>query len=214
MFYPIPSLGGKYEIDENGVVRNAKSKRLLATINNVSYSFFINSKKCCVSKLKLLDEVFGNADEFLPIPSLDNKYEINNRGVVRNAISKRIMTPVKSPRKRTAEICIRDVNNRSTTRSLQQLMWEVWGILPKRHSVAENAMSVQIQRYGEYRSFSSYSQCAAFLAPKLNLSHHHLRKLFTLKVSTIGEWQIFYKQPEERIIKPYRVYLARDENEN
>ena len=57
-FFPIPSLGGKYEISRSGVVRNSKFKRIISFKKTQIY-FSINGKHIRRSKHDLLWEVFG-----------------------------------------------------------------------------------------------------------------------------------------------------------
>lgn len=192
MFYPIPSLGGKYEIDENGVVRNAKSKRIHSIIGN-SYSLKKCSKSVTISKRRLMVEVFGNPDEFLPIPSLDGRYEVNKNGVVRNVKSKKIIKHTIKQKRKVPLIYIEVTEKQRGGRSLQQIMWEVWGQLPKNPSLIDKAMSVQIQRYGEYYIFNSFRKCAAFLAQKSKYAFSTIKNFLNQRTDKIDEWQIFYK---------------------
>ncbi len=57
------------------------------------------------------------AENFMPIPSLNNLYEISPQGVVRNAKTKHIIQPV---------INIKQ-NGKYTSKSVGNLLWEVYG---------------------------------------------------------------------------------------
>lgn len=59
IFEPIPSLGGKYEINRLGKVRNAKTKRPLKPYRNTTYGFHVQKKLVRRSRQSLLWEVFG-----------------------------------------------------------------------------------------------------------------------------------------------------------
>lgn len=96
MFLPIPSLNGKYEIDKGGNVRNSKTKKLkVMKAGSTSYHLKIDKRSFWRCRTALLAEVFGNGS-YLPIHSLDCKYEINNHGTVRNAKTKKILKTSKS----------------------------------------------------------------------------------------------------------------------
>lgn len=57
-FYPIPSLGNKYEINRRKVVRNGKTKRQLK-VSDGCVCFQLGKKDCRKSIRSLLWEVFG-----------------------------------------------------------------------------------------------------------------------------------------------------------
>lgn len=208
MFYPIPSLNGKYEINKKGVVRNAKTKRIIKEDDNC-YSFCINYKRTVISKRRLLAEVFefGKKDKkFYPIPSLENKYEINEEGVVRNAKTKKRVVG-----KANESFCFH-LNGKRIWRMLQDLMWEVHGVLPQKSSVMKTPIPVQIQKYGEYHCFTSMRQCAKFLAPLIFYSERTIRFLLTKKPEELFGWKIFYKEPEKRIFKKHLFRGKKNEN--
>ncbi len=59
IFYPVPSLGGKYEISKSGVLRNAALKYALKLDKTNAYCVTIDKKNKRISRNTLLNEVFG-----------------------------------------------------------------------------------------------------------------------------------------------------------
>jgi hypothetical protein len=78
----IPEYEGLYEINENGIVRNITSKRILSLRKN-KYCLSKNSKLKNHTKSELLYKTFGNdkLKDFVEIPGFQN-YIINRNGEV------------------------------------------------------------------------------------------------------------------------------------
>ena len=210
MFYPIPSLNGKYEINKQGVVRNAKTKKLVKQNKPNSYSLYLNNKQSTHSVARLLAEVFEDEEKYLPIPSLDYKYEISNRGIVRNVRTKNCLRTYKT--KDGAEIVSVRINNTAySQRTIQQLLWEVHGILPQKVFSAP-AVEVTIQKGVKHYSFPSITQCAKYLAPIEQYSFSWIRSQLVERRKNIYGWTIFYKEPEKRIFKKHSVREVKNKN--
>ena len=59
-FFPVPSLGGKYEINRLGVLRISKSKYPVDCLEGQkSFTIYLNGKKSTIARNTLLNEVFG-----------------------------------------------------------------------------------------------------------------------------------------------------------
>lgn len=213
MFFPIPSLGGKYEINRKGVVRNTETKHIISTPKGKHhYRLYVNGVLICTCQSVLLAEVFDKKGDFLPVPSLGGKYEINQRGIVRNArTKKRLNHTVKNNR----QILSLSINGRYIQRSVRQMLWEVHGVLPKIPQF-RSAISVTIQKNNEHYTFESLTKCAKFLSSRVYYSQRYLMDFFKKRVAKIGEWKIFYKENEKPdITRPSQfIKTRRHKNEN
>ena len=119
------------------------------------------------------------------IPSTGDKYEIDRRGNVRNATSKKVLKPDDTGKC----VAVRSGEGKFTRRSIADLLWEVHGVIKKKSSApvrcaAENAK-------GKF-FFPNMMACARFLAPKIFFSvstvHRHLHR----RTKAIGEWTVTY----------------------
>jgi hypothetical protein len=134
---------------------------------------------------------------FLPIPSLGNKYEINRNGVMRNARTKRCLRVYVN--KSGSRFYSVKFNGTYIHRYVQQLIWEVHGILPKvvwfRPSI-----SVCIQKDGGHFNFESMTQCAKFLVTREYYCFSWIkRQLHERRVEICG-WKVFYYE-DKRTLK-------------
>ena len=119
------------------------------------------------------------SETFLPIPSLNNLYEINSRGIVRNANSKQILQPL---------FCFAKLK---TSRTVASLLWEVYGIKPKVRNSRPVSVSCK-DHCGKKYFFNSLKSCAKFLSPKTKYPVKTLEDYLSDRKSEIGEWKIFY----------------------
>lgn len=199
MFYPIPSLDGKYEIDKKGVVRNSQTKHIIKPRGGKSYyPFSLNNTQIWRCRETLMSEVFDKIDDYLPIPSLGGKYEINQRGILRNAKTKKRLRLNRSADENAFFYSVK-INGIYTHRYLQQLMWEVHGVLPK--AVAfRTAISVTIQKAGEHFTFDSITKCAKFLSPKEHYSFSWIFSQLQQRRKEIYGWKVFYHE-DKRTLK-------------
>lgn len=210
MFFPIQSLGGKYEIDKDGNVRNAKTKRIKALkAGTTSYHFWFNNSHVWICRAALLAEVFGNPEKFQLIPSVNGKYEINQKGVVRNTKTKKVMTPRKLRACMAVDLYF---EGRPKSYSVPQLLWEVYGIIPKRTN--KPAIPVYLSKDGRNVYFPSIYKAAFFLAENLYYTVDAMAKRLHKRQPEIFGWKVFYREPGKRTIKQHRVYLVRGEAVN
>ena len=89
-------------------------------------------------------------ENFLPIPSLNNLYEINPRGEVRNAKTKHVIQPMVHVK----------INGQCVGRSINAFLWEVYGT--RRKDAYAKEIPVSVEKNGEKYYFQSYSECARF----------------------------------------------------
>ena len=119
---------------------------------------------------------------FLPIPSLDNLYEINMLGEVRNAQTKKIVQPYYHFK----------IDGKLTSRASTSLLWEVHGFRPKKY-VLKN-LPVSAKKENEKYFFQSYAECAKFLAKRENYSVSTPYNFLRQKRKEIFGWKIIYDQ--------------------
>ena len=120
---------------------------------------------------------------FLPIPSLDNLYEINMLGEVRNAQTKKIVQPYYQF----------FAYGKHTYRALTSLLWEVHGFRPKKYALKN--LPVSAKKENEKYFFQSYSECAKFIAKRENYSVSAPYNLLRQKRKEIFGWKINYDEP-------------------
>lgn len=118
-------------------------------------------------------------ENFLPIPSLNNKYEINSLGVVRNVQTKRELQPFIS------------FANPKTTKTIASLLWEVHGIRPEVQNTRAIGVSCTDKK-GKTYNFDSLQKCAKFLAPKTHYLIKTLEDYMSKRKAEIGEWKMNY----------------------
>lgn len=114
---------------------------------------------------------------FLPIPSLNYKYEINQLGEVRNVKTKKIL------------------KGKSVGKTRASLLWEVFGIIPKRRLKAAKIKVSVTQGKCVFR-FNSFTECANFLEPKIFYSKKSLITWMSRRRKQIGDCRFVY--PENR----------------
>ena len=103
-------------------------------------------------------------ENFLPIPSLENRYEINPRGVVRNAMTKHILQTFVSVK----------LDGKYISKSTANLLWE------------------SCRKDKEKYFFQSYRECAKFLSVKVNYAQSTVTGFLQHHKSEIGGWKIGY----------------------
>lgn len=181
-----------YEINGNLVVRNKRTGKILKLCvvphRRTYYSLRPPGWKHTLKRSpetlrRQAIEAARPKKSFPLIPSLGGRYEIDNRGIVRNSLTKKILKIQRG--------CIYVFDNcgKFIVRSVNDLLWEVHGIIKKRRSriipcYAEN-------KHGKY-SFPSAKACARFLAPKLYYSVGRVASFLYKRTKTLGEWTITY----------------------
>ena len=119
---------------------------------------------------------------FLPIPSLNNLYEINMLGEVRITKTKKLIQP-----------CYHlQFDGKNVSRTLASLLWEVHGFRPQKYHLKNRPVTVK--KENEKYFFQSYSECARFLAKRENYSVATPYNLLRQKRKEIFGWKIIYDQ--------------------
>lgn len=198
---PIDSVDGKYEMCRAGLVRNAKTKQILKPLRSkktvIVFQLRFKGRSVQVHQTALLAEVFNYGGKgYLPIPSLDCKYEINKRGKVRNIKTKEFLKPHYFNR---ALIIKTTFNGKAYAVSVQQLLWEVFGVEPKRSHIIP--VSATVKKDGAAYCFNSLYAAAKFLSPRVFTGVSAVRQHLSKRKKFIDGWQIIYREPEQRIFR-------------
>ena len=119
-------------------------------------------------------------ENFLPIPSLKNQYEINRAGVVRNTKTKHILQTVVSVKQ----------DGKYISKSTANLLWEVHG--KRRKDAYQKNIPVSCQKDKEKYFFQSYRECAKFLSGKVNYAQSTITGFLRHHKGEIGGWKIGY----------------------
>ena len=119
-------------------------------------------------------------ENFLPIPSLGNRYEINPRGVVRNAMTKHILQTFVSVKQ----------DGKYISKSTANLLWEVHG--KRRKDAYQRNVPVSCRKDKEKYFFQSYRECAKFLSVKVNYAQSTVTGFLQHHKGEIGGWKIGY----------------------
>ena len=143
---------------------------------------------------------------YLPIPSLKNKYEINQYGGVRNAITKKhLKSFVRNNESRKVPSVRVFFEGRRKECSIQQLLWEVHGKIPQRK--ARQPLSVTICNSGERLFFPSLNKAAIFLSRKVHYTKEWISQHLAKRVTEFHGWQIIYHEQEERKLRSVDAIL-------
>lgn len=197
-FLTIPD-APNYEINSELVVRNKSTGYILKP-------FFLRGQKryqLCfgnISIIRLAETFLTQAKSsnskvdscWEKVPSLNNLYEINLQGELRNIKSKRLLKLKRNGCYETK------INQKSICVSKKDLLWEVHGIIERKNAPLA---VIAIKNKVAYK-FDSLSQCARFLAPKVNYSIGNLLyKLSGCRVEKICDWEIFYQDDKIEEVK-------------
>ena len=128
------------------------------------------------------------SERFLPIPSLNNLYEINPQGAVRNAKTKHVIQPMVNVK----------INGQYNSRSVNTLLWEVYGT--RRKEAYAKEIPVSVEKNGEKYFFQSYSECARFFK---KVEHYELpttKKYLGQRREIIYGWKIkYFDEPQPKV---------------
>lgn len=133
---------------------------------------------------------------YLPIPSAQNKYEIDTRGNVRNAHTKYVL---KSSLQNQTPVVHLFIDGKSIARSVRQLLWEVHGIKPTRLHLSP--IPVWLFKDGEILYFECMKKAALFLSMKLFYTVKTIVNVMIKRQPEFKGWKIKYCEEEKRIYR-------------
>ena len=181
-----------YEINSQLICRNKKTGYILKKHLDKRKRFYYSvrrqgQKAFCRSPqfLRRVAEAAIRKDSFAPIPSLGGRYEINERGVVRNTATKKILK-----RKGHGKCVEIHAGQRIfIMRCVADLLWEVHGIILQRRfrpqpCTFENA-------HGKF-SFPNLKAAARHIAKEISYSLSYVYKFFLDRKPQFDDWKISY----------------------
>lgn len=130
------------------------------------------------------------SENFLPIPSLNNLYEINPKGVVRNAKTK----------KELSAFVIIQSEKFHTSRTIASLLLEVHGI--KKNVQNVHKIECSCTDGNKKYNFQSLKELAKFLAPKTHYKRKTVEDYLSRRKSEVGIWKIKYFDEPKSKVKP------------
>ena len=190
-FLTIPD-APNYEINSDLICRNKSTGRILTLHSDYKnfqyYSLYPSCSKITIKRspetiyAQAFDAV-NHSNKFLPITSLNGKYEINTKGIVRNSKSKIILNPLRGT------ISFHLGNRVYLRRSVSDLLWEVHGIIRQRRfrpciCSAENDKEIFLCR--------NLTQLASILSGKIFYQATTIRNHLTKRETIIGCYHISY----------------------
>ena len=137
-----------------------------------------------------------------PIPSLNYRYEVNERGYVRNARTKKRLKRYKYNKggsayyvklRKKADGSVYDI-------SVNQLLFEVHGKIPA-ESPFRRAQAVTLINGLERRYFPTIQKAAKFLSGRVNRCVSQIRHILAARKTELYGWSVIYHEKEKRIFR-------------
>ena len=188
-FLTIPS-APSYEINPYLAIRNKRTGQILKPFYNANTRIYqvYNSEHKLIQRTaeRFRAEAVAavNKDIFLPVPSLNCKYEVNRRGHLRNARTKLLLKKNKNKRGVAYSVY---VNGKGITVGRGSLLLEVFGL--KRGFTRQ---PVLLTKGYSKRFFDSIADAARWLA----LTHFYAPKTisrhFYKRQKVVFEWDVTY----------------------
>lgn len=161
-------------------------------------------RDCIVAERKAAKKQREEANKmFLPIPSLNYKYEIDERGRARNAKTKRNLKPLK--RTKGGRRYRLRFEGKDVERTIAQLLFEVHGKNPPKSLLPP--IPVTVIKDAVRKAFPSLTSAAKFLAEKTKYEWHGIRKYMVKRSEQIYGWQVLYHVPEKKIFRKVDAIL-------
>lgn len=186
-----------YEINSELVCRNKKTGKILSLCQNSRHdSFYYSLRNPAVTKftikrspknLRRQAVAATKVESFEPIPSLHYYYEINQKGIVRNAETKQICKP---SHKGIGLLLFDRAEKKYKHRSIADLLWEVFGRIPKQRQAIRVPCAAENSQ-GKF-FFPHLAACAKFLAPKIHLSPLTIESYLNERRQSLYGWSISY----------------------
>ena len=197
-----------YEINSEFVVRNKKTGRIMSVKKRVCKdsciaALWYNGKEVKrdvktfrrQAEIAVEDANLKMRDQWHPIKSLNNLYEINRKGVVRNAKTKRVKKLIQN-----YNFCgyVFWNNGEQVSRALKRLLNEVFGKGFKTPHWVK--ISTTISKDGKRLKFDSLSATMRFLSEVENKNFETVRYFIRKRSNEIYGWKIIFHRPAN----PYR----------
>lgn len=135
---------------------------------------------------RLAVEAANPKKNFSPIPSLGYRYEINSRGVVRNAKTKQVL----KRKGHGKSVEVHSGERKYITRAIADLLWEAHGIIKKRRF---RPVPCSAENHCGKFFFPNLKACARFLAPKVHFTVSWVHQNLTRRAASFCGWKFSYK---------------------
>lgn len=188
-FLPIPD-APNYEVNSQFLVRNKKTGRILKINHKGKVHFFDGGKEFCFLAKTLHRQAVAavKGGNWVPVPSLGNRYEINIHGKLRNAKTKKLLKMWKG-------CYVVKSGGKTITISKAKLLWETHGVVPQRNPSAP--LPVVAECNGQKMYFKTFSALAKFLAPKIFYCVGTLKTYLHKRIKTLAGWTFTYIAPPD-----------------
>lgn len=183
-FLTIPD-APNYEINSELICRNKTTGRLLKPQMQAGakyYRVYLGKDNLIHRSAKNFYDSARLANaEWVPVPSLDYKYEFTPRGILRNRQSKRVI-----------QLCdgVFYIRNKHITKMISptSLLWECFGRIP----TTSVKKPVILSKGGSQIYFESIAATARFLAEKTFYSFSRMIDLLSEREKNIHGWNVNY----------------------
>ena len=129
-----------------------------------------------------------------PIPSLNYRYEVNERGYVRNARTKKRLKRYKYNKlRKKADGSVYDI-------SVNQLLFEVHGKIPA-ESPFRRPQAVTLINGLERRYFPTIQKASKFLSGRVDRCASSIRHILAARKTELYGWSVIYHEKEKRIFR-------------
>ena len=195
-FFTIPC-APNYEINGRFKVRNKKTGRFLHTYKSTDKkkrrkyrvaTIMRNHKPITRSLKGLYAQAVSAAspEKFYPINSLDNLYETDFWGNVRNARTKKFLKPALSSGRVFYHV---KANGKNLMRSKDEVLLELFDVA---YSPKWRKIPVQLSKERQAWRFNSITEAAKFLAPRVFFSADYLRCILGRRQPEVFGYKVAY----------------------
>ena len=189
-FFTIPC-APNYEINGYFDIRNKKTGLFLKLAKKkgrkpCQITLSHNNKPIIRSVENLYKMAVSATKKFYPIKSLENLYETDHWGNVRNAKTKNFLKPYLLSGRTYYHFTI---NKKGIVLSKNQVLLEVFGVTFK---LKHKKIPVQLSKERLAWRFNSINEAAKFLAPKLFFSTRHIAGFFYQRQPEVFGYKVTY----------------------
>lgn len=130
---------------------------------------------------------------YVPIESLGGRYEINEKGVVRNAKSHKRLKVLKIRGWQCVRVYYKA--GKITTRSIAKMLQETHGVVKARKAKkTPNAIKVVVKKGEEKQECSSLRKAAEYIGGKEYYSAGYVLKKLKARAKKVYGWEIEYEE--------------------
>ena len=192
-FLTIPD-APNYEINGYFKVRNKKTGRILSNKKRVDRPTVVTTLWLDGKQVKRDVRAFYHQavmaaimpDGWYPVPSLQNLYEVNSAGKLRNTATKKILKPKLDG---GCLYYVVSINYKSINKMVGALLAEVFDVPFKRKT---KPVPVMLSKDGQAYYFKSITAGAKFLQGKVFFCADLIRKTMNRRCAEVYGWQVKY----------------------